>query len=73
MADHKPHGFDVQDYRIGGLIQRVKHQRQILLSYINNKIDKIDELEEEILPFNGIEANGYYFNSHQMIFTTNVV
>lgn len=48
-TDNKPHGFDVQDIRLGGLMQRLKNCRQRLTLFISKKIDKIDELEEELL------------------------
>lgn len=73
MKDNKPHGFDVQDLRLGGLIQRVKHQKDMIESYVNHDIDIIEELEEDVLPFNGFDSDGYYFNAHQLTVTTNVV
>ncbi|MBR3893751.1 MAG: beta-N-acetylhexosaminidase [Clostridia bacterium] len=51
FADNKPHGFDVQDNRLGGLIHRTDACRRRLLDYVNGKIDRIDELEEKLLPF----------------------
>lgn len=72
MSDNKPHGFDVQDQRLGGLIKRVKHQKDILNRYISDKFASIPELEEDILPFNRFDADGYYFNSHLSTYTTNV-
>ena len=52
MTENKPHGFDVQDIRIGGLAYRVRHARERLLDYLDGKIPAIDELEETLLdPF----------------------
>lgn len=48
---NKPFGFDVQDIRIGSLIQRAKTVRNILLDYVNGKTDTIPELEVERIPF----------------------
>lgn len=45
---NKPHGFDIQDIRIGGLIQRIKSSRARLSDYINGSILEIPELEEEM-------------------------
>lgn len=53
FKENKPHGFDVHDIRIGGLKQRLIHCRQRLIDYIDGKIDKIDELEEELLDWYG--------------------
>ncbi len=47
FTDNKPHGFDVQDIRIGGLIKRIESCKERLLDFTTNKIDRIEELEEE--------------------------
>ncbi|MEG1710722.1 MAG: beta-N-acetylhexosaminidase [Clostridia bacterium] len=47
--ENKPNGFDVQDIRLGGLLMRVKNCRERLLQYVDGAINKIDELEEELL------------------------
>lgn len=49
MQENKPHGFDVQDIRLGGLIQRVKHCRQRLIGYLSGELKRIEELEEPVL------------------------
>ena len=51
--DNKPHGFDVQEIRLGGLLLRLRSQRARVHDYVECKIDRIDELEEEILPYRG--------------------
>jgi uncharacterized protein YozE (UPF0346 family) len=56
MMDNKPHGFEVQDRRIGGVIRRTEACRARILAYVNGKIDRIEELEEELLPFGGFDA-----------------
>ena len=48
--DNKPSGFEIQDARLGGLLQRVRSCKKRLLDYVNGKLEKIDELEEKILP-----------------------
>ncbi len=47
--ENKPHGFDVQDLRLGGLKQRLVSCRARLLSYVNGEIDSIPELDEKLL------------------------
>ena len=47
--ENKPQGFEVQDYRLGGLKQRLLNTRQILCDYLDGKIEKIEELEEPVL------------------------
>ena len=49
-TENKPHGFDVQDIRIGGLLQRMRSCLDRLELYRDGAIDSIAELEEEILP-----------------------
>ena len=48
-AENKPHGFNVQDVRIGGVIMRLKNGKALLEEYLDGKIDKIEELEEDLL------------------------
>ncbi len=57
FADNKPHGFDVQDMRIGGLLLRTETCRRILLDYVNGKIERIDELDEKLLPYGEAETS----------------
>ena len=48
--DNKSYGFEVQDARLGGLIMRLEACRKQILDYVRGKIEKIEELECEILP-----------------------
>jgi hypothetical protein len=59
FKDNKPHGFDVQDHRIGALIRRTESCRRRILDYTNGKIDRIDELEEALLPFRTAEESAH--------------
>ena len=49
--DNKPSGFEVHDGRLGALWQRVDSCRRRLLAYADGKLDKLEELEADILPF----------------------
>ena len=49
--ENKPHGFDVHDIRLGGVIGRMKSCRDRLQDYCAGVIDAIPELEEPMLPF----------------------
>ena len=49
MAENKPHGFDVQDIRLGGLARRLLHCRDRLQQYLDGDIERIEELEEPVL------------------------
>lgn len=74
FKERKPHGFDVQDIRLGGLIQRTKSCTRRLKDYLDGKIEKIEELEESTLDFySGKEpsANGARRNRYDIIATAN--
>jgi len=70
FKENKPHGFDVQDIRIGGLKQRILSCRERLHDFVNDKIDSIPELEEEIL--NEFTEKYCYFNRYASNCTVNV-
>ena len=53
FRDNKPHGFDVQDIRLGGVITRLESARDRLQALYDGEIQKIEELEEVQLDFNG--------------------
>ena len=60
MTDNKPHGFDIQHMRLGGLLFRTDACRQRILDYVNDKIDRIDELDEELLQYHEKETSFNY-------------
>lgn len=49
FTDYKPNGLEVQEIRIGGLMQRLKGCRKVLIEYVKGKIGTIPELECELL------------------------
>ena len=69
--ENKPCGFDVQDVRLGAIIQRTVSCRRRLLDYVNGKIDSIPELEEELLPYRGCANRSIYCNEAKYYLTTN--
>ncbi len=74
FKERKPHGFDVQDIRLGGLIQRTKSCMRRLKDYLDGKIDKIEELEEKTIDFYSGEEpqrNGARRNRYDIIVTAN--
>ncbi len=58
--ENKPFGWEVQDARLGGLIQRVTTCKQRLTDYLNGKLANIPELEEEILDYGEVQNNLYH-------------
>ena len=49
MSEKRPHGFDVQEIRIGGAVTRVESAAERINDYLDGKIERIDELEETLL------------------------
>lgn len=70
--DNKPHGFDVQDHRIGSLIYRTGACRRRILDYVNGKIERIEELEEKLLPF-GNDGESANINRAPLYATVNLI
>lgn len=55
FLENKPHGFDVQDIRLGGLMIRVKSCEERLQALYDGKISCIEELEETQLDYGEIK------------------
>ncbi len=72
MKDNKPHGFDVQEHRLGGLTLRLESCRRRILDYVEGKLDKIEELEDELLPFRKPEESAS-INRAPIYSTVNVI
>ncbi|MEE1315481.1 MAG: beta-N-acetylhexosaminidase [Faecalimonas sp.] len=53
QAENKPFGFDIQDFRIGGVQRRLESCRQRLLAYAAGNEENIPELETELLEGTG--------------------
>ena len=78
FAENKPHGFDVQDIRLGGLMQRMKSCAERLQELCDGKIGSIEELEEKQLDitcygknFTRLEIGAY--NSWALTATANMI
>ncbi len=48
--ENKTYGFAVQELRLGGLHERLLSAQDRILAYLDGSIDKIEELQEPILP-----------------------
>ncbi len=80
MWENKPQGFEVHDARLGGLILRTKHCKNRLVEYIEDKVSCIEELEEDVLDFEGRDMEAakadrhvLEYNSWAMTVTSGVV
>lgn len=64
--ENKPHGFEVQDIRLGGLMCRMRNCCSRLEEYRDGKVDRLIELEDELLefvqsdrlPYSGVKIEG---------------
>lgn len=76
MQENKPHGFELQDYRLGGLARRVKNCMQQLQAYLDGSLDRIEELEEPVLDIKGEQnvcGEAIEYNSWATTITANVI
>lgn len=48
MTELKPYGFEIQEYRLGGVSERIRGCKERVLEYVNGKAERIPELEETI-------------------------
>lgn len=53
--ENRSTGFDVIDGRMGYLTNRLKSARLMVNKYLKGEIDKVEELEATILPYNGFD------------------
>ncbi len=72
FADNKPHGFDAQDRRLGGIMQRLESCRRRLLDYADGRLDRIEELDEKLLPY-GEAQKSLRVNSTGVYTTVNIM
>ena len=70
--DNKPSGFEVQDVRFGGLVQRLDTCKKRLIDYANGEIDKLEELEADILTlFDGEKGKPIHYSCYGSVVTAN--
>jgi len=67
---NKQFGFEVQCARLGGVKQRLAYCRGRLLSYLNGETDRLEELEEELLPFDADNPDCLHNNVYRLIVST---
>ncbi len=60
---YKSFGWEVMDGRYGGLIQRIQSTSDRLSDYIEGRVESVEELETQRLPYNG----GFSFNDQWML------
>lgn len=58
MKEKKPHGFEIQQYRMAGMEQRLYDCARMIDDYLAGKLARLEELEEELLPIHGEWSRG---------------
>ncbi|MFZ7947071.1 MULTISPECIES: family 20 glycosylhydrolase [Bacillaceae] len=58
LTENKIFGLDVFDIRMGGLLQRIQTAINRLDEYLTGRVVELEELEQEILYYNGQEQDG---------------
>jgi len=74
--ENKAFGFEVQDIRLGGLIRRITNCYERLNAYLAGSLDRIEELEEEILDLFGTSKDDHHvidFNSWGLTVSAGVI
>jgi hypothetical protein len=74
----KPFGWEIHDVRYGGLIARFSTVKCDIRDYVDGKIDKIAELDEERLTFDGREETApntrpFWWNRYGDIVTAGIL
>lgn len=59
---YKPLGWDIMDMRYGSLFARIDSAIIEILAYLDGSLERIDELEQERLPYHGEEGSIKYLN-----------
>ena len=69
LLENRAFGLDVMDLRLGGLLQRVDTAAERLTAFVGQEVDRLEELEEPLLPFEpGAEGRDLYVHYwHNMV------
>lgn len=51
LRDAKPFGYELLDIKLGGVLTRLASNKRRLESYLNGTVDRLEELEQERLPY----------------------
>ena len=64
---YKPLGWDIIDMRYGALLIRIQSAIEEITAWLEGRLDRIEELEEPRLPFDGIDGPIVYTNAYGRI------
>jgi hypothetical protein len=73
MKENKPFGFEVQDYRISGLIKRIEHCKKMIMDFVNGKCENIALLDENCIDFEPSLREDGAFNSFALNVSTSIM
>ena len=74
LIENKPFGLEVQEQRFGGILYRMDICAARLQEYLDGKVDRIDELEENsLVKFEGFEEEAVIQNEWNSYISTSVV
>ena len=59
---YKPIGWDIMDMRYGSLFVRIDSAIREIKAYLAGALERIEELEQERLPYGGVEGSIRYLN-----------
>lgn len=71
LTECKPFGYEVLDGRLGFLRNRIISARKRIKKYLDGEIDIIEELEQEILPYNGMDCEMQCNSWHKIVSASN--
>ncbi|MBR2339377.1 MAG: beta-N-acetylhexosaminidase [Clostridia bacterium] len=61
FEEYKGHGWEVHDIRLGGLKTRILSCKERLSDYIDGRIDRIEELEDEVIEYANNDLSDYVY------------
>ena len=73
IKENKGFGFEVIDSRLGALINRTETVAFVLEEFIEGRMEKIYELEDERLDFFVGEPQQVFYNQWSTTYTVNVI
>ena len=76
MGENKPFGFEIIDIRLGGVMGRVRTARRRVTDYLDGRLDRLEELEQPRLFFDGQEDRkdiNTFCNDWSQIATASVI
>lgn len=70
---NKPFGFEVHCARLGGVKQRLEYCRERLQMYADGKKERIEELDEDILPLDPSRPDNLLLNVYRLCVSTSEI